>query len=290
MAILPDTFCAFILTHGRPDNVRTVDTLKKRGYTGRLYLVVDNEDKTVDRYRANFGAERVIVFDKLAEANACDEGNNFDERRTITMARNACFGIAKRLGATHFMELDDDYRSFELRYLNKDGTKLMVKQVGDANQMVLTYLRFFENSGATSLAFAQGGDFIGGINSGYVVRGMPLIRKAMNSFICSTSRPFRFAGAMNEDVNTYTTLGSRGSLFFTVPLVAFVQGATQSQPGGITAMYERFGTYCKAFTTVMMMPSAVHVSMIPGKHRRLHHLIDWSRCVPCIVPERYRHA
>jgi hypothetical protein len=288
MPILPDTFCVFVLTHGRPDNVATVKTLKQRGYTGRLYLVVDNEDKTVNRYRENFGAEKVIVFDKLAEANACDEGNNFDERRTITMARNACFGIAEQLGVTHFMELDDDYRSFELRFLNKDGTKLLVKQVADADKAIWIWLEFFEKSGATSLAFAQGGDFIGGINSGYVVRGMPLIRKAMNSFICSTSRPFRFAGAMNEDVNTYTTLGSRGTLLLTVPLIAFVQGATQSQAGGITAMYERFGTYCKAFTTVMMMPSAVKVALIPGKHRRLHHLIDWPRCVPCIVPERYR--
>ena len=52
---------------------------------------------------------------------------------------------------------------------------------------------------------------------------------------------------------------------------AINQTATQSKDGGITAMYKRFGTYCKAFTTVMMMPNS----------------IDWGRAVPCIVPERY---
>jgi hypothetical protein len=80
--MLPDTFCIFILTHGRPDNVITLKTLERCGYTGRIYLVIDNEDKTADRYRANFGADKVVMFDKKAEADRCDEGNNFDERRT----------------------------------------------------------------------------------------------------------------------------------------------------------------------------------------------------------------
>ena len=38
-------FAVFILTHGRPDNVITYNTLKKAGYTGDIYIVIDNEDK-----------------------------------------------------------------------------------------------------------------------------------------------------------------------------------------------------------------------------------------------------
>lgn len=276
MPTLPDTFAVFILTHGRPDNVVTIKTLEKCGYTGRLYLVCDNEDKTVDRYRANFGVERVIVFDKKAEADACDEGNNFDERRTITMARNACFGIAERLGVTHFIELDDDYYYFGRRF--KEGAK----RITDMDLAIASLLRFYKSANITSIAFAQGGDHIGGFS------GVKLKRKCMNLFMCSTERPFRFVGAMNEDVNTYTTLGSRGAIFFTFTALQLDQKDTQSQRGGITSMYERFGTYCKAFTTVMMMPSAVRVSMMQSKNPRIHHSIDWGRAVPCIVPERFR--
>ena len=284
MPMLPETFAVFILTHGRPDNVDTIKTLEKCGYTGRLYLVCDNEDKTVDRYRQNFGAERVIVFDKKAEADACDEGNNFDERRTITMARNACFGIAERLGVTHFVELDDDYTDFRYK-LEETGNHLAI--VKNLNAVFALFLRFYIESGATSIAFAQNGDFIGGFDNG---KGLYRFskRKCMNTFFCSTERPVRFIGAMNEDVNTYTTLGSRGAVFLTVPFAAINQTATQSKDGGITAMYKRFGTYCKAFTTVMMMPSAVRVSMMQSKTPRIHHTIDWGRCVPCIVPERCR--
>ena len=284
MPTLPETFCVFILTHGRPDNVVTLKTLEKCGYTGRLYLVCDNEDKTVDRYRQNFGAERVIVFDKKAEADACDEGNNFDERRTITMARNACFGIAERLGVTHFVELDDDYTDFRYK-LEETGNHLAI--VKNLNGVFALFIRFYIESGATSISFAQNGDFIGGFDNG---KGLYRFskRKCMNTFFCSTERPVRFIGAMNEDVNTYTTLGSRGAVFLTVPFAAINQTATQSQSGGITEMYKRFGTYCKAFTTVMMMPSAVRVSMMQSKTPRIHHTIDWGRAVPCIVPERFR--
>ena len=41
-----DDFCAFILTHGRPYKVHTYQTLRKAGYTGKIYIVIDNEDKT----------------------------------------------------------------------------------------------------------------------------------------------------------------------------------------------------------------------------------------------------
>jgi hypothetical protein len=276
---LPDTFAVFILTHGRPDNVITYKTLQKCGYTGKLFFIVDNEDKTVNRYIENFGADKVMIFDKKAEADKCDEGNNFDERRTITMARNACFGIAEKLGITHFMELDDDYKQFKFRFSNKLGYEAVVKNI---DRLLLSFLRFYKSTSCLTIALSQGGDHIGGFSV------TKLKRKAMNSFLCSTERPFRFVGAMNEDVNTYTTLGSRGGLFFTFTSAQLDQKETQQQGGGITDMYLRFGTYCKAFTTVMMMPSSVRVSMMNTTNPRIHHLISWKNTVPCIINQHHK--
>lgn len=59
-------FAVFILTHGRADNVATMGALKKGGYTGKWYMIIDNEDETVDQYHKNFGPEHVIMFDKQA--------------------------------------------------------------------------------------------------------------------------------------------------------------------------------------------------------------------------------
>ncbi len=283
MGLLPNTFAVFILTHGRPDNVITYKTLKKCGYTGRLFFVVDDEDKKVDEYIENFGRENVMIFDKKEVADACDEGNNFDERRTILMARNACFDIAKEIGVTHFLQLDDDYTDFRYKFLGTVGLK-MPKQI---DKLFAAFVDFYKASGALSIACSQMGDFIGGIDNGVAMYRFSK-RKCMNSFFCSTERPFKFIGAMNEDVNTYTTLGSRGDLFLTIPPLGINQKTTQSQKGGITDMYQRFGTFCKAFTTVMMMPSCVKASMMRSGNPRIHHSINWKATVPCIIREAFR--
>jgi hypothetical protein len=53
-------------------------------------------------------------------------------------------------------------------------------------------------------------------------------------------------------------------------------------------MYLRFGTYCKAFTTVMMQPSSVKVSMMNSKNPRIHHSIKWVNTTPMILDEKYK--
>lgn len=115
-------------------------------------------------------------------------------------------------------------------------------------------------------------------------------RKAMNSFICSVDRPFKFVGRINEDVNTYTTLGSRGCLLLQVPQVALNQKQTQKNKGGMTDIYMSQGTYVKSFYTVMMMPSSVKVGVMGHSEetKRLHHVINWNNTVPKILDERFK--
>lgn len=67
-------FVAFILTHGRPDRVLTYEKLRKHGYTGKIYIVCDDEDKTLPEYRKRFGD--VLVFSKSEIAKTFDEGDN----------------------------------------------------------------------------------------------------------------------------------------------------------------------------------------------------------------------
>lgn len=284
-----DNFAVFILTHGRPNNVKTLSALNKHGYTGRIYFIVDNEDKTVDQYIKNFGTASVIVFDKKAIADTIDEGNNFDDRRTTTHARNACFNIAKELGITYFCQLDDDYTAFHFRFLNKECNKLLFNNVPSLDTVFDIYLNFYKSTSIKSLAFAQGGDFIGGATgTNPNVFKSPLSRKCMNSFICSTERSFQFIGSQNEDVNTYVILGSRGELFATAPLCSLVQVATQKNKGAISDQYLLRGTYVKSFYTLMMHPSGTRISMLHSSHTRIHHLVKWVNTVPVIISEKYK--
>lgn len=276
-------FAVFVLTHGRPGRVVTLDTIRRCGYTGRWYMVVDNEDDTVDEYRERYGEDRVIVFDKELEAKLTDSMDTSKNRGVIVYARNVCFRLASELGLTYFLELDDDYKWMEHRYI-EDG-RLKSVEVRDADGLFEAYCEFLRVSEAQSVAMAQGGDFIGGAESANFRRGC--LRKAMNTFFCMTERPFRFVGRVNEDVNTYVGLGQTGMLFLTACGANIVQLPTQSNAGGMTGEYLSSGTYVKSFYTVMIAPSCVRVKTMGNRHRRMHHHIDWRYAVPKIVSGRY---
>ena len=278
-------FVAFILTHGRVNSVITDKTLRKCGYTGPIVYVIDNEDKQADKYKNKF--PDVYVFDKEVMSKTFDEADNFEDRRAIIYARNACFGIAKELGYKYFIELDDDYDTFSFTY----GRNSTVKQraIKQLDGIFEAMVRFYESTSIMTVAMAQRGDFVGGKDND-IIRGEKLKRKAMNSFICSTDRSFHFVGRINEDVNTYTTLGSRGYLFLQIPHVALNQKQTQSNKGGMTDIYINQGTYVKSFYTVMMMPSSVKVGLMGNsmETKRLHHIINWNNTVPKIIKESFK--
>lgn len=279
-------FVAFILSHGRSDNVVTYDTLRKSGYTGRIIIIVDNEDKTSYDYIQKFGAENVEIFHKKAMADEIDEGNNFDNRKVIVHARNICFKVAKKLNIKYFIQLDDDYTSFRYRFVDdKYTTKGTVKNLDFYFDSMLD---FYKSINAHSIAFAQGGDFIGGESCGLISNYLYNSRKCMNSFICSTEREFQFIGSINEDVNTYTSVASRGHLFLTIPFIGLEQKATQSQSSGMTDIYLLSGTYLKSFHSVMMHPSSVRVSMMGFTTKRLHHLVKWKHTTPMIIEQKHK--
>lgn len=281
-------FVAFILTHGRADNVITYKTLKNRGYTGRIVLVIDNEDDQAERYYEIYGKDDVYMFDKPKAAQEMDEGCNFQNRGAILYARNKCFDIAEELGYRYFIELDDDYNNFSFSYASVDGTP-REKSTKRLDEVFDILLDFYKSIPAATIAMAQRGDFIAG-KYNYILKNEQLKRKAMNSFICDTQRRFDFRGRINEDVNTYVTLGRRGELFFQVPQVALHQEQTQQNTGGMTGIYGNFGTYVKSFFSVMYAPSCVNVAMMGEKYQRLHHHVNWDCAIPKILDQRFKKA
>lgn len=277
-------FAVFILTHGRPDNVVTYETLKKENYKGKVYLVIDNEDDKADEYYKTFGKENVFMFDKLEISKKFDAFDNCEERRTVVYARNACFEIAEKLGLKYFLELDDDYDQFRFRI--QKGSSLSSAKIKDINKLFELTIDFLEKSGALTVAFAQGGDYIGGVGS--KVWTEQLARKAMNTFFCKTDRKFNFIGRINEDVNTYTTKGQTGDLLFTIAKVMINQATTQENTGGMTDVYLDSGTYVKSFFTVICSPSCTRISTMGNKFMRIHHKILWDKCTPKILNQKWK--
>lgn len=277
-------FAAFILSHGRPDRVHTARSLKRAGYTGEWYVVIDDEDASAEEYKKRFG-KRVIQFSKIEVASKFDEGDNFGDRRAIFYARNALREIAVERGIRYYIQLDDDYEGFYWVFNAKK--EYVEKQVKNLDTVLEAMLEFYSESPFLSIAFAQSGDLIGGQNSRFV-NAVKTKRKAMNTFICDVQRPFDFVGRINEDVNTYTCSQRAGAAFLTVNGIKVKQGITQRNPGGMTELYRDSGTYVKSFYSVMYAPSCVRIGAMGYVNPRLHHRVDWKSCAPLIVHERYK--
>lgn len=283
-----NNFVAFILTHGRADSVKTLRTARNAGYTGRIVLVLDDEDEQLDEYFANFGKDNCKVFNKQKYITSSDSIVRGDHR-CILYARNACFDIARELGYKYFIELDDDYKEFTFKF-NKGQVYSYYKPVKNLDYIWRRMLEYFLSCPSfLSLAMAQNGDFMGGPKSTFG-KTICTKRKAMNSFICSTDRPFEFKGRYNDDVNTYVRLSPQGSVFLTLGQVALGQLTTQANDGGMSEVYRSEGTYIKSFSSVVVCPSGVKCAMMGYNNKRLHHNVSWNNVAPKIINEKYKKS
>lgn len=278
-----ENFAVFILSYNRPDNVKTLETLKKCKYTGKYYIVIGKDEPKKDLYIEYYG-KKVIQFDKEKIMQKFDTGDNFGVQKAVIYARNVCFDIAEKLGIDYFLELDDDYDSFAYRYVKKEI--LYSCNCKSLDKVFSLMVNFLEVSGANTVAFSQRGETIGGYGAGIITSHVK--RKAMNSFFCKTSRRFNFIGTINEDVNSYAYYGQIGKLFFTIMDFSLNQGGTQKVDGGMTSTYLDMGTYFKSFYSVMFAPSCVKIATLGPAHKRIHHKVLWNNCTPKIISDKYK--
>jgi len=282
-------FCVFVLSHGRPDNVKTLKALKRSGYTGKTYIVIDDEDNAGDAYRAKHGVA-VLAFSKAAYRGRFDMMDNEPSNRGVVFARNAVYDLAESVGVRRFLVLDDDYVGFYFRHDVKMrfATTSNSARIGDLDAVNALMLSMLDIPSVKVVAMSQTGDFIGGANCTHSKR-LRLWRKVMNAFYCDTEKRCFFHGRINEDTNLYVGDEARcGAVMLTIPQITLMQTPTQKAGGGMTGLYLGSGTYRKSFYSVMTSPGSVSVHDMGSIDRRLHHLVRWKNTCPVIVGERYK--
>ena len=278
-----EKFGVFILSHGRADRVYTHATLRKQGYTGDIKILCDNEDDTIGDYRAVYGDD-VLVFDKEEWRLKTDVMDTFQRRDVVVFARNAVFDVAKNAGYKYICVLDDDYKSFEYRYIEDD--KLKVWKTKRLDDVFKAAVQFLKTSSAKCYAFDQAGDMIGGANSKRFHDRV--MRKIMNTYFFDVDNPVEFSGTLDEDMVASLRCGLSGELLLTSVDMTIVQMKTQANKGGLTDAYLDFGTYTKSFYAVMMNPSICKIAMMGDKHMRIHHRVAVAGMAPMIISGRYR--
>lgn len=282
-------FATFILSHGRADNVITYRTLKRQNYSGRIFIIIDDEDKSVNEYIAKFNDE-VIVFNKQEAIDMTNQADTFNIRNSVVYARNYAYKIAEKLNLKYFLVLDDDYSVFINPFDNQRNYITKKTTIKNLDHYFCAMLKFLINSNIHCVAMSQGGDYMGGNNATIPIlhsKGK-MLRKAMNAFFLRTDKPLHYSGCMNDDVNMYINEGLAGKVMFTYPRMRLEQMQTQKNKGGLTDMYLNAGTYVKSFYSILYRPDCTKLMFMGVKNKRIHHKIIWKYAVPMIMSEQYK--
>lgn len=277
-------YIVVILTYKRSENIHTIKSLRKHGYTGDYVLLLGNDDPTIDDYIKKYGEEKVKIFNKQEVFDRTDTMDSQRKMNIVVYARNAVNDIVKEMGYKYYIVLDDDYDDWRYRIPKAEYGGKTSARIWDLNSVFSNMVTYLANTPRlTNLCLSQGGDHFGSYDHNISIK-----RKAMNSFVCDVNRPFEFYGLINEDVNMYLREGYLGKIFFTIWNLQLDQKTTQKQKGGLTEIYLDQGTYVKSFYSVMIAPYCTKVRTMGSTNPRLHHSIDWKYAVPHIIPEKYK--
>lgn len=244
-------FAIFILTNGRPNHQYTLEFLRK-SFKGDVFLLCDNEDKTLKEYQKNYG-EKVLVFDKNEWVSKSDPMDNFRSKNSVLYARNAVFQLAKDMGYEYFAMADDDITRLDFRY-EEDG-RLVGKQIEDFDKVVSSVLEAMDDTGTDYFYFGTDKIYIGGAaNSQFQKK---IIGKVYCFIFCRTEQQHFYKGIMNEDeINNLLSM-SVGKLVKSLTVIQIqYKPIGRDSVGGNAETYEENGyySYVRNFYPVIAFP------------------------------------
>ena len=276
-------FAVIIISHGRP-SCPTAKTLQECGYTGRTFILIDDEDKEQDSYLKNYG-DKICIFHKTPWF---DIGDNFDGPNGIaTFARNACFDVAKEKCLKSFLMIDDDLKQASVRYL-KDG-RLLGKKCTDLDSVFFAASEIVENTKTDCIGFGLPMDYIGGSET----FNKPLFetrRHVMNAYMFKSDSAVRFHGRYSEDSISPVQFGKTGAIFLNnygvqLQFDVFVPDGRKNMTGGCVDTYRTTNTYVMMAYSVMFCPDSIKMRI---KGDGFNNSVS-SRCsMPFILSERWK--
>ena len=159
----------FICTHGRPDRQITLKALRNAGYTGKIILIVDDEDSTskelFDNYCQDDDNTILRPFNKQYLIDTTNTTSSPPNRKTILYAKNACELFADDYGydLDCFAICDDDIPGFRYRYI-EDGSCKSLNITSNMDQVLDAYYDFILKSDIATTSFGMAQFYFTGAN------------------------------------------------------------------------------------------------------------------------------
>lgn len=233
-----EDFAVYILSYRRPKKMKTLNALLKAGYSGKWYIVVSDNDDTLDDYIAIYGKDKIKVFNKKEYAKKTKFLDAYFDREdkinVVVVARNALNDIAAQDNINYYLMLDDDLSQFSIRMY--EGAKPLGSAITNFDEILEELVHLHEISDATIIGLAHNGAFIGGAGS-RAANGV-IRRIATNAFLCSTKKRIEWRGRMYEDALTSLYYSQIGEKILVFPYITYNHDTIAKLEGGMADYYD----------------------------------------------------
>lgn len=277
-------FAVFITTHERADRVLTYDALRHSGYTGTIYLVVDDEDTQIDDYLGTY-REEVLIFSKQKYMNMCDTIIPTTQKASVTYPRLFVEDVAKDYRLDAFMVIDDDMPTFRYRWVDGDVVRSMSMKSG-MNEVLEMYAQYIIDNDIAVTSFVHTMFYVAGTKN--LNKRITEQRELNGVFIRNTKFDVDWTGVMRQDMITNLLTSRRGYIWWALPFVVFEtmpMNEVGVNEGGMKSTYDAISHYNRAFLGVIAVPSCLKIGCANG---RIKIACDWNNGCAKIISGRYK--
>ncbi len=277
------SFAVFITTHERVESMTTYDTLRKCGYTGKIYIVVDNEDTQLQRYLNRY--DDVLVYNKQLQFDKCDKVIDTTQKASVTYPRNAVEEYAKHFKLDTFMVCDDDIVGFRYRWVEGNTVKSLAMN-GGLDRVFELYSDYILAHDIAVTSFVHMLFYMSGVHN--LNKRISEQREIIQLFIRNTKFDLDWKGVMRQDMLTNTLTSKVGYIWWALPFITYdarPMNETGENNGGMKETYDNINEYQRSFLGVITTPSCLKIG---GANGRIKMQWDKSKAYPMIISGRYR--
>ncbi len=277
-------FAVFIISHKRADRVQTYHALRTAGYTGQIYVVVDDEDPQLDKYKELYSKE-LIIFAKNDYISKVDTIIRTNQKSSPIYARCFVEYTAKEYKLDAFMMIDDDMPTFRYRWVDGDKARSLSMKIG-MDDVLRLYAQYIIDNNIAVTSFVHTMFYVAGVHG--LDRRITEQRELNGVFIRNTKFNVDWVGIMRHDMIANLLTAKRGYIWWALPFVVFEtlpMNEVGVNEGGMKETYDMLNHYRRSFLGVIASPNCCKIGCANG---RIKISCDWSKVYPKIISGRYK--
>lgn len=277
-------FAVFIISHERADRVDTYTVLKKGGYTGKIFVVVDDVDKQLNEYKERF-KKNLLIFNKMDYIDSADTVEPYKRYASAVYARNAVEDFAKEIHLDTFLMIDDDITGLRYRWVENGSVKSLVVK-GGLDKVFEYYSQYMLDTEIACTSFPFTMFYIAGTHD--LERRISEYRHTYQIHIRNAHKEVEWTGTINHDTITQLLTMKKGYIWWSIPHLVFDAKPMNSEKGGLKEVYDTIGDFNMAFLAMITSPDCC--SIVPSKGKRSSLQIKENKLTsyPMIVSQEYK--